>query len=108
MLAPFTNKPAMYLLKFPAQIGLRLLKTENFNLRIAAGMQFSYTYSIQKNTMDINHDTVEDTQFGAMLGAGIDLGFIAIDVNFEKGMTELYTDTGYTSDYVFVTAGFFF
>jgi hypothetical protein len=108
MLDPFRNEPGMVLLKFPAQLGLRIIKSENFNFRITGGMQFTYILSIEENSQNINFETLKETQFGALVGAGIDLGYITFDVNFEKGMTELYTDTGYTSDYIFVTMGFVF
>ena len=108
ILDPFSNLPAMYLLKFPAQLGLRIVKSENFNLRITGGFQFSYTISIEKNSLGLNHNTITDTQVGALFGAGLDLGPITFDVNFEKGMTEFYTNTGYTSDYILISAGVFF
>lgn len=108
MLDPFLDEPCMYLLKFPLQIGARLIKTEQFNFRIAGGMQFSYTASIQKNDQDLNSKTITDSQWGALLGAGIDLGPITFDVNFEKGLTELYKGTKYTVDYVIITAGISF
>lgn len=108
MLDPFRDEPGMVMVKFPAQLGLRLIKTENFNLRITGGMQFTYILSIEDNTENFNFETLQETQFGALVGAGLDLGFMTFDVNFEKGMTELYTDTGYTSDYIFMTVGFLF
>lgn len=108
LLNPFNDKPAMYLLKVPVQLGIRLIKTDLFKLRVAGGMQFSYVTSIDDNTFNLDHNTITDTQFGALIGAGIDLGPMCFDVNFEKGITELYTNTGYTSDYIFISVGFFF
>ena len=108
VLNPFTYKPAMYFLKVPSQIGLRLVKADNFNLRVAGGFQFSFTLSIDDNKDNFNGNTIKDVQTGALLGAGIDLGPISIDVNFEKGLTELYTNTGYTADYLLISAGVFF
>jgi hypothetical protein len=107
-LNPFEDGPYMFILKVPAQLGLRLINTDNFGLRIQGGMQFSYVVSIQKNINNFNHNTITDTQFGALIGGGIDLGFVSIDVNFEKGLTELYTKTGYKSDYIIITAGISF
>ena len=80
----------------------------NFNLRVAGGFQFSYTISIQKNSNDFTNSSIKDTQLGALIGGGIDLGFMAIDVNFEKGLSELYKGTEYKADYIFVTVGFLF
>lgn len=108
VLNPFTNKPAMYFLKVPSQIGLRIIKADNFNLRVAGGFQFSFTVSIDDNNDNFNKNTIKDVQTGALIGAGIDLGPISIDVNFEKGLTELYSNTGYTADYLFISAGVFF
>ena len=108
ILDPFSDDPSMYLLKFPAQIGVRLLKKDNFNVRIAGGLQFTYTVSVQKNSLDLDLNTITENQFGALIGAGMDLGVMTIDVNFEKGLTELYKGKGYKADYIFVTAGFLF
>ncbi len=108
LLDPFSDKAAMYVLKVPAQIGLRLIKTELFSLRLAGGFVFSYVTSIQENSISLNHDTVTDTQFGSLIGLGIDLGPICLDLHFEKALTELYKDTDYSIDYFFITAGIFF
>jgi hypothetical protein len=108
LLNPFTYDPAMYLLKVPAQIGLKLVQKDNFKLRVAGGFQFSFTTSIDNNSEGLNKQTVKDTQLGALIGAGIDLGPVCIDFNFEKGLTELYSNTGYTADYIFISAGFLF
>jgi hypothetical protein len=108
LLNPFSDKPAMYLIKVPAQIGVRLFKTDFMALRVAGGLQFSFTAGFDNNSDNFNHNTIKDTQLGTLIGAGIDLGPMCIDVNFEKGLTELYTGTGYKADYIFISAGFFF
>ncbi len=108
LLNPFTDEPALSILKFPAQLGLKLVNLKQFKFRIMAGGQFSYVASIDDNTFTIDHDSVRDTQFGALLGAGIDLSWLSIEINFEKGLTEYYTGTNYITDYLFFTLGFFF
>lgn len=105
---PFSEIPSAYFLKVPAQLGLRLIKTENFVFRILGGFQFSYLVSIQDNDFFLDHDTMTDTQIGALIGAGIDLGPLVIDFNFEKGLSELYKNLGYKSDYIYLSAGFLF
>ena len=105
---PFTTEASLYMLKIPAQIGYRLIKSNPFSLRLVGGFQFSYIISIQDNDIGLDHDTMKDTQLGTLIGAGIDLGALTVDLNFEKGFTELYTDTGYKSDYIFISLGFLF
>lgn len=107
-LIPFSDQEAMSILKFPVQLGLRLIRYSTFKVRIMAGAQFSYVASIQDNLFSIDHDTVRDTHLAALMGAGIDLSWISIELNFEKGLSEFYSGTAYTTDYVFVTMGFFF
>lgn len=108
MLDPFSNLPAAYFLKFPLQIGYKVINTEAFKLRLMGGGQFSYTAFIQENELGLDHNSINDVSLGALVGAGVDFGPLVIDVNFEKGLTALYNDTDYKADYIIVSLGFFF
>lgn len=108
MLDPFSNLPAAYFLKIPLQIGYKLINTEAFKFRIMGGGQFSYTAFIEENELGLDHNSINDVSFGALVGAGLDFGPLVIDVNFEKGLSALYHNTDYKADYIFVSLGFFF
>ncbi|HUN15374.1 MAG TPA: hypothetical protein PK622_01110 [Saprospiraceae bacterium] len=106
---PFAeSNPATYIVKAPVQIGARVFKIGNLLFRASAGIGSNFIWSIEKNSLNLNHNTMRDLHFGALGGLGIDLGKFAIDFNFEKGFSELYKDTGYKVDYITVTAGLFF
>ncbi|HRI32115.1 MAG TPA: outer membrane beta-barrel protein [Saprospiraceae bacterium] len=104
----FQDIPHTYLLKIPVQIGARLIKTDLFKLRLAAGGQVSYISVIQDNDQNLNHNTMSDLQFGILGTIGIDLNNFTLDLSYEKGITELYTDTGFEANYWIMSAGFFF
>lgn len=108
MLDPFSNLPAAYFLKIPLQIGYKLINTEAFKLRLMGGGQFCYTAFIEENELGLDHNSINDASFGALVGAGVDFGPLVVDFNFEKGLTALYHDTDYKTDYIFVSIGFFF
>jgi len=104
----FTDRKSAYFLKIPAQIGYRIINLEKFKLIAMGGVQVSYIWSIQENALGLNHDTMKDFQLGALFGGGIDLGPLVFCVQFEKGLSELYTGTSKKSDYVIYTLGFSF
>ena len=108
MLDPFFFFFAAYFLKIPLQLGYKLINTDAFKFRLMAGGQFTYTAFIEDNELGLDHNSINDVSFGALIGAGLDFGPLAIDVNFEKGLTELYHDTNYKTDYIVVSLGFFF
>jgi hypothetical protein len=105
---PFEQHPTIYFLKIPTQAGLRVFRVDNFVVRVQAGGMTSYITSIQENDLGLNNNLMTDFQFGALVGAGLDFGPLAIDFNFEKGLSTLYKNTKYKADYCFLSLGFFF
>ena len=106
---PFAeSNPATYIVKAPVQIGARVFKIGNLLFRASAGIGSNFIWSIEKNTLSLDHNTLRDLHLGALGGLGLDIGPFAIDFQFEKGFTELYKSTDYKIDYVTVTTGIFF
>jgi hypothetical protein len=104
----FTGRPSVFLVKFPIQAGAYLIKKQDFKLRLEAGPQLSWTSYIDDNNLNLGFDNFRDFQAGIQARAGIDLSSFTVDVGREWGLSELYTGTGYKSDFWFVSAGFFF
>lgn len=105
---PFKESPAMFIVKGPVQLGARIFKVGNLLFRASAGLGTNFIWSIEKNTLSLDHNTLRDLHLGALGGLGLDIGPFAIDFQFEKGFTELYKSTDYKIDYVTVTTGIFF
>ncbi|MBK7810717.1 MAG: hypothetical protein IPI50_05635 [Saprospiraceae bacterium] len=104
----FTDVPSAYFLKFPLQIGARIIKLSGFQLHAMGGLQVTYTAHIDKNPLGLNHGRIRDFTAGWLGNIGIDLGVFTVDVGYEYGLTELYTDTKYRANYWFISGGFFF
>lgn len=104
----FNDQESAFFVKFPIQLGARVLKRDQFGVHVAAGANASYVWSIEDNNFGLDHNSITDVQLGALVGAGVDFGPLVVDFNFEKGLTKLYTDTDFKADYWFLSLGFFF
>ncbi|MBK9271555.1 MAG: hypothetical protein IPM48_08145 [Saprospiraceae bacterium] len=104
----FNSMPSSYFIKAPLQVGARLLRRSDFQLRAMGGLMISYTAYIEKNNLGINYNRMRDFTAGLLGSAGIDMGRFVFDVSYEYGISELYTGTKQFADYWYVSAGFFF
>lgn len=105
-LDPFNGNPSIYLLKFPLQLGYRILESKDFGLRVSAGGNLSFTTAIDKNTLNLNANSIKDAQFGVLIGGGLDFGVLSVDVHFEKGIIPFYTFRDYKADFFYISVGF--
>ncbi|HRI00157.1 MAG TPA: outer membrane beta-barrel protein [Saprospiraceae bacterium] len=108
LIEPFADRPSVYLLKIPTQIGYKVLNTKFFDIHLQAGLQTTYTLKIQENAYGYNHDKIRDFQFGALFGAAVDLGPLVLSMSYERAFTEMFTDTGFKADYFIYGIGFYF
>lgn len=104
-LDPFNGNPSIYLLKFPLQLGYRLIQSNDFVLRVSGGGILSFTTAIENNTLGLNKESVKDAQFGLIVGGGVNFGALSVDVKFEKGIIPFYTFRDYKADFVFISLG---
>lgn len=106
--AIISGLPAAYFLKLPFEAGLRIWNTDRFGIRVTAGLQLSYTAKIEQNDLGLDHHQIRDFSYGAKLGSGLDFGAFCIDLGYEWGISELYTNTKHQANFWFLGAGFFF
>lgn len=97
-----------YVIKAPVHFAARLYKKSIFLLRASAGVNPNFIWSIQKNNFGLDHNTISDLHLGVGGNLGFDIGPLALDFMFEKGVTEYYKSTGYKMDYITLQAGIFF
>lgn len=85
----------------PLMIGLKL-GSKKFNFRIHGGPVCSFAVNkiIDTSNADsfISKDDFNDINYGAQVGAGIDIFFLSLDVRYEHGLNSIYKGTGSTSD----------
>lgn len=104
-LSVFTEEPKIYLLKIPLLGGYQLIKSDDFVLRAMGGGVLGLTAKIEKNNLDLNSESIKDAQFGVKVGGGVDLGYLSVDVFFEKGLSAFYTAKDYTADFITISVG---
>jgi len=66
--------------------------TSTLGVRIYAGPSLSWVTSVAENDIDLTKDDYASTIVGGVLGAGVDLSTITFDVNYEIGLTEVFSD----------------
>ncbi len=108
LLKPFAPGPSFSFLVMPLQAGTRLLKKEYFLFRVFAGLYTSYLLQVDDNTINLNYNTLTDFQFGGSVGIGIDLGPLAVDVAYGRGLTWLNKADKTGLHFTAATIGFLF
>ncbi len=63
-------------------------------VRFYGGPAVTVVTSVSDNALGIEKDDFESSIFGGVLGAGMDLTRITLDLNYEIGMSEVFKDTG--------------
>ena len=106
--APFAKGSAYTFLKLPVQLGWRALKTKLLTIRFQGGGNINYTFGVQDNKLNIDHDHINDLFIGVALGLGLDIKWISFDLEYEKGITNYYTKRKNRADFLSLSAGFFF
>lgn len=105
---PFVSDPDAYFIKIPLQAGWYLVRKTVLALRLGAGVQWSLAVDVEENDFFSDSEPFRKNQIGALLGAGIDLGPVSLDLNFEKGLSKTYAGENYKTDYMLVSLGFLF
>jgi len=106
---PFQAKEKMTLLNFPVDMGIRIIRSQTFSMRLFSGVSLNYIQSIEENNLGLNLDSVNDVHFNGDIGIGFDIYWLTIDAVFEKGLLNIFKDDKPSKgDYFNVSLGFFF
>ncbi|UZR94177.1 outer membrane beta-barrel protein [Chondrinema litorale] len=93
------------MLHIPAQVGVKLIDTDPFALRIAGGPSLSWVTSVKDNAFGYTKDVYNDKIWGAKFGVGVDILFLTADLSYELGMTDLYKFSDAKNNILSLTAG---
>lgn len=77
----------------PLQLGFRIVGDQALALRGGVGAAATFVTAVDDNPLGVNADDYEDVIFGALFGAGVDIGFVTADLSLELGLTGVY-DSG--------------
>ncbi len=79
-------------IEVPALVGIRLLKSENANLRIFGGGVYSYVLnnkaSILKQVSE-SFQNFDKSNIGYQAGVGVDVGPLTLDLKYEGSLTRI-------------------
>lgn len=84
--------------QLPIYIGYNLTgaadagSTSTLGVRVYAGPSISWVTSVADNDFGLTKDDYASTIVGGVLGAGVDLSTITFDLNYEIGLTEVFSD----------------
>lgn len=79
-------------LHIPLYLGYNLSAT-GVGFRVYAGPTVTLVTGVADNDFGLVKDDLESTIWGGVLGGGFDLTSITFDLNYEIGLSEVFTDT---------------
>ncbi len=93
-------------LKIPLNVGLSIVDLKLFRIRAFGGANFYKVTGFRNNNLGLTKDDFAKNYWGANLGAGLDLLFMTIDLQYEWGQSAIFKnqpDTKYRT--IALTAG---
>ena len=84
----------------PLKVGVNLA-----GLRIFAGPSLTIMTGVDSNDFGITKDDYKDTHTGLEAGLGFNIAIVTIDASYEKGLSDVYTQTGTKQDVMRLYAG---
>jgi len=98
-------------LDLPLYIGLNLVPVVDnlVNVRVYAGPTFAYIFDVPVNELEFTASDISKVRVDGSIGAGVDILMFSLDVGYDFGVNELFTDEfSGKSHYAFVNAGISF
>jgi len=106
----FEKKERFYGMKFSAKIGFIPLYSKVLKIRIFGGACLYYLHdSDDYPALNLDIDDYKKFSYNFMVGAGVDIFFITLDVEYEHGMSPFLVDNKKSQlNTLSLVAGFFF
>ena len=83
-------------INIPVYVGFRLFEHENksFGLRAFVGPNFALNVNekLDDAITDISEDNIKGSQISGVVGAGLDLSILFVDVGYRFGLTKIFED----------------
>lgn len=102
--APIMDNVKQEVVRFPLYVGVSLIDVSKFKLRVQGGGIASMPFKISENDFGFGKDDFKKARFSAGLGAGVDLGRLTLDVNYELGLQEVFSVAGIEAKERVITA----
>ncbi len=107
----FSNDANLSLIKGRWGLGFYLTKINQMKLRLKVLGSLDYVNSYDDEAISANapYNQLNDSSLGGVVGLGIDLSFITIDLEYQKGFINAYREIPDSKvDYITLSAGVFF
>lgn len=94
-------------LKFPVNLGLRLLGNNKFlQLHARGGIVPTYALGVKERSgFAFDKASLKDWTFGANVGVGVDVLFLTVDLNYEIGLSDYFEGVEGKNNVLTLTAG---
>lgn len=94
-------------LKLPVNLGLRLLGNNDFlQIHARGGIVPTYTLGVKERSgFAFDKESLKDWTFGANVGAGVDILFLTVDLNYEIGLSDYFQNVEGKNNVLTLTAG---
>lgn len=77
-------------IRIPLVLGAKFLNTDVLGLRAQVGGVGMIPFNIKDNDLLIGKDDYKAVNFGATVGAGVDIGRVTLDLNYDFGLTDSF------------------
>ncbi len=89
------DKRSVNIIKLPLAVGFDVLRLDWISLRAYAGGTLNTILSVEKNFF-LDKSDFNSFYYNALLGIGVDLGPITVDLNYEPGLSDMIKDVDKT------------
>ncbi len=93
--------------KLPVNLGINLTKPGGLlNIHAKGGVSPTYVMSVrERESFAFDKNALNSWTFGANVGAGIDILFLTVDLNYEIGLTDFFRDATGRNNVLTLSAG---
>jgi hypothetical protein len=82
-------------------VGYKFINTEILIFRFQAGPAMSWVHRVRNNAFGLAEADFNSSIWGAKMGIGADIYFVTFDINYEIGLSEVFTNVSTARNNVF-------
>lgn len=98
--------PAVNSVKLPLTAGMYLTGSDGIlRIRVDAGITPTVLTGVEENQLGISKSDFRGATMGLNGGVGIEVLFVTLDLNYEHGLSDLYSHTSGTANTFTISAG---
>jgi len=75
----------------PLEVGFDIISSDLVTLRANGGVAGTFVTAVGDNDLGLTKDDFESFRAGGLLGAGVDIAIVSVDLSYELGFTNVFT-----------------